>query len=59
MDDLRGEDQNGLLSIILRHFHSMLCGYDFAVKESVCNNLDAFFLSLYKKRNYTKIPEIL
>ena len=59
MDDLRGEDQNGLLSIILRHFPSMWCECDCTAKESVFNNLDAFFLSLYKKRDCTKIPEIL
>ena len=59
MDNLRGEDQNGLLSVVLRHFHSTLSGYDFAGTELVFNNLDAFFFSLYKKRNCTKIPEIL
>ena len=61
MDDLRREleDQNGLLSIILRHFHSTLYGYDAAGKESVFNNSDVLFLSLYTKRNSTKISEIL
>ena len=63
MDDLRREleDQNGLLSIILRHFHSTLYGYDAAGKESVlnCNNSDVLFLSLYTKRNSTKKSEIL
>ena len=54
MDDLRGEDQNGFFSIVLRHFHSTLCGYDFSGKESVFNNLDAFFLSLNEKRNCKK-----
>ena len=43
MADLRGEDQNGLLSIIFRNFHSMLCGYNFAGKELVFNYLDVFF----------------
>ena len=43
MDDLRGEDQNGLLSIIFRNFHSMLGGYNFAGKELVFNYLDVFF----------------
>ena len=43
MDDLRGEDQNGLLSIIFRNFHSMLCGYNFAGKELVFNYLNVFF----------------
>ena len=44
MDDLRGEDQNGLLSIIFRNFHSMLvCGYNFAGKELMFNYLDVFF----------------
>ena len=59
MDDLRGEDQNRSLSIIFRNCHSTLGGYDFSGKELVFNNLDAFFLSLYKSRNCTKIPEIL
>ena len=61
MDDLRREleDQNGLLSIILRHFHSTLYGYDASDKESVLNNSDILFLSLYTKRNSTKISEIL
>ena len=61
MDDLRREleDQNGLLSIILRHFHSTLYGYDAAGWESVLNNSDVLFLSLYTKRNSTKISEIL
>lgn len=61
MDDLRREleDQNGLLSIILRHFHSTLYGYDASGKESVLNNSDVLFLSLYTKRNSTKISEIL
>ena len=45
MDDLREEDHNGLLSIIIlfRNFHSMLCGYNFAGKELVFNYLDVFF----------------
>ena len=43
MDDLRGEDQNGLLSIILRNFHSTLCVYDFAGTELVFNNSHALF----------------
>ena len=59
MDDFRGEDQNGLLSTILRNFHSTLCGYDYASKELVFNNLGVFFSSLYKKRNSTEIPEII
>ena len=61
MDDLRREleDQNGLLSIILRHFHSTLYGYDAAGWESVLNNSDVLFLSLYTKRNSIKISEIL
>ena len=59
MDDLRGEDQNGLLSIIFRNFHSMLGGYNFAGKELVFNYLDVFFSSLCRLRNFTKIPEIL
>ena len=37
------EDQNGLLSIILRHFHSTLCVYDFAGTELVFNNSHALF----------------
>ena len=57
MDDLRGEDQNGFFSIVLRHFHSTLCEYDFSGKESVFNNLDAFFLSLNEKRNCKKYPK--
>ena len=56
MDDFRGEDQNGLLSTILRNFHSTLCGYDYAGKAKT---LDAFFSSLYRKRNSTEIPEII
>ena len=59
MDDSRGEDQNKSLSTILRHFHFTICGYDFAGKELVFNNFDVFSLSLYKKRDSTKIPEIL
>ena len=43
MADLRGEDQNVLLSIIFRNFHSMLCGYNFAGKELVFNYLDVVF----------------
>ena len=60
MDDSIREDQNGLLSVILRNFHSTLCGYNFAGKELVSLKLlRCVFLSLYKKRSFTKIPEIL
>ena len=54
MDDFRGEDQNGLLSTILRNFHSTLCGYDYAGKVTTQMRFSQAFIRREILQKYLK-----